>query len=631
MKIFFLLILFSIQNFAQQQKDSLTFSQNNFSDKILFNSFTKQLNTNNYLITFKHNYVYDRIFFGINEQINSTIVSTNTKNIKDEHTLNTIASYEINNNFKLGLHLNNNFYRDDRNIGLNKASITTSNLFLNYSPIEQINFLPFIGYEQNFQLDEKDFGLVYGAESSINDFNLGEFEINSLIKFRNEDISPKKNTLRLFNFELINNFDENFTNLISSSYLQQRRDFYFTADNKTAEEFNINNNIQSRIETNYSLQDRIKLFKTDSPLSFDIIGRIALRTIDRNTKFISQNNIANINYDTKIDELRLEFFSFVELKKTNYSLSFRFGFTERDEKHQPKKYENITNLIFDERKKLEEQKNNTSQLANLSLYGSVIIDKKNSLNFSIFHRKLIYNTPSNLNYDDRDELLSIGNIIYNHKFNQFFYSYINIEASLNKMVYIFSQRSSNNNIKRTIKFSSGGTFTNSFLTSKNSAEVSANYTVFDFEELNPNFKSYSFRQVVVRDSTKIYLSKIFGFNFNGFVKFSEQGNFNWNNFSEVPQRLLTEELYHQTIFYKYLIMDISFGIRYYALKTYKFIMSDTKNLISRYTSFGPTLDIIIKLAEKIDLKFLTWYEFIKDEANRKRQMTNIDLRFFYNF
>ena len=117
----------------------------------------------------------------------------------------------------------------------------------------------------------------------------------------------------------------------------------------------------------------------------------------------------------------------------------------------------------------------------------------------------------------------MGRIMFEKEFNPFFKIFLNIEGSLNKIVYIFAKRSSNNNLRRILKFSSGGMFTAGRFTSSNSAEVSANYTVFDYEELNPNFRSYSFRQFVLRDSSTYKLSRTFRFFFPVILNFLNKG------------------------------------------------------------------------------------------------------------
>ena len=74
--------------------------------------------------------------------------------------------------------------------------------------------------------------------------------------------------------------------------------------------------------------------------------------------------------DTRIDELKLEFDA-----TTNYSSKFfngtlRLNYYERDEKHQVKKFDGMNETIFEQKSELEEQKNNNSSRATLSLYGN---------------------------------------------------------------------------------------------------------------------------------------------------------------------------------------------------------------------------------------------------------------------
>ena len=129
--------------------------------------------------------------------------------------------------------------------------------------------------------------------------------------------------------------------------------------------------------------------------------------------------------------------------------------------------------------------------------------------------------------------------------------FVNLEGNLNKIVYVFKERSANNNTRRVLKFSSGGDIRLSYLTSRNVAEVSANYTVFEFEDLNPNLNSFSFRQLVLSDSTQIKLFRTTSFNFLGYIKLSEQGDFNWQGFANKPVRDLEEYYAEPTLRYTY--------------------------------------------------------------------------------
>ncbi len=630
-QIFFLIIILSNHISAQLGRDSLNFSTQSFNTRQLLNNFDKQLNTYNLSTLAKYFLDTDKIFLGIKENFNSTVTKSSTVNVKDEQFLWALGQYGISDNLKLGILLNNNFYTDDRQIAINKASLFSTSFFAKFIPRKNIEITPFGGFTQNNQIGVKDNGYNYGAEANVDKFNVGDFDLSSLMKFQNEDISPRKNTLRLMDFDINSIFEDNFNNTISAYYSEQRKDFYFIADPVTATEFNITNNIQSRTESNYYLQERIKFAQPNSPLSLDMLGRVAWRDINRNTRFISLSNIANTNYDTRIEEFRMDFSSSADYITDDFNLSLRFSYSERNEKHQPNRSDAINNIIFSERESLEEQKNNTSQLANISILSRFNISRSDRITFSIFHRKLKYDTPSDLNFDDRDELLSIGRIMYEKEFNSFFKVFVNLEGSLNKIVYIFAERSSNNNLQRILKFSSGGTFTAGKFTSSNSAEVSANYTVFDFEELNPNFRSYSFRQFVFRDSSNYKLTGTLRLFLSAYTKLSEQGDFKWTDFSNKPLRYINEQYAEPKIFYDFHALSLGIGIRYFSLSTFNINNGVDRILASDYKSIGPLTEISYAVGDRINMKFYGWYEFIKSEDNLRREMANFSFKMNYKF
>ncbi|PKL83437.1 MAG: hypothetical protein CVV24_04820 [Ignavibacteriae bacterium HGW-Ignavibacteriae-3] len=630
-QIFFFIYLFSTCIFAQSGRDSLNFSVLSFGDRQLTSNFDKQLNTYTLNTIAKYFLSYDKFFFGIRENFNSTVTRSSIINIKDEQYLSAIGQYSISDQFKFGILLNNNFYADDRIIEINQASLLTTSLFAKILPFRNIVITPYGGVSQNKQIGKKDNGYIYGAEAAIDKFNMGDFDLSSTMKFQNEDVSPRKNTLRLTNFDITSEFEESFINTVSVYYSEQKKDFYFIADPATAAQFNITNNIQSRTESNYFLQDKIKFSTPNSPLSLDLQGRVSWRDINRNTRYLSFSNIANSNYDTRIEEFRLDFSSAADYLTRDLRLAFRFSFSEKNEKHQPNRSDAINNIILNERESLEQQKNNSSQLANISILSRIALSDRDYLTVSLFHRKLRYDTPSDLNFDDRDELLSIGRILYEKEINPFFKIFLNLEGSLNKIVYIFAERSSNNNLRRILKFSSGGVFNTGRFTSSNSAEVSANYTVFDYEELNPNFRSYSFRQFVLRDSSGYQFSSKLRLFISGYLKLSEQGDFRWSDFSSRPSRYLDELYAEPKFFYDYRSLSVGLGIRYFSLSTFNYKNGVGKLLASDYNSIGPVAELSYLIAEKINIKLYGWYEFIKSEDSSKREMANLNVRVNYRF
>jgi hypothetical protein len=248
----------------------------------------------------------------------------------------------------------------------------------------------------------------------------------------------------------------------------------------------------------------------------------------------------------------------------------------------------------------------------------------------LFHRKLIYDTPNENNFDDRDELLSTLRIGYSHKFNPLFSMYLNLEGSFNHIVYILSERSSNNNIRRVLKFSTGGNYNGKTFSSTNVAEVSANYTVYDFEDLNPNFNSFSFRQFVFYDSSSVRISNRMNFNFYTYIKLSEQGDFNWSNFTGKPARFLNEYYLEPEFIYNYKIISLGLGLRYFSLLTYNYNANIEKEIDSEYTSMGPSSSLSVLIGTRLNLKVNGWYEFINTEQNSKREIVNLRIRLDWN-
>ena len=624
----FLMVYSSV--FSQLPGDSLSLNLSSYSKPLLSSYFEKQLRTYNFNQAFKYGYQFNKFFLGISQQFISTIIKSTQQNIKDESYLSLIGQYDLSQPVKVGVNILYNNYADDRQLAINQSSVLNSTLFVKINPIDRLSITPFGGLSQNEQVGIMDSGPIYGAEAYLNNIYLNDFKIYSELKFQNEDISPRKNTLQLFKLDVQNDFESNFRNLLSGLYYQQRIDFYFSADSTTSNEFDIENNIQSRIETRYSLNDRLTLKTNVRGLSVNIDGGIAWREIDRDTRFVSTSEITLSSFDPVINESRLDLNTVVNYTRNIFNGFFRFNFSEREEKHTVKPIPGASEIVYLLSRENAKRKNNIGEQVSLSLFGNFRLSEKDRITFSLFHRKLVYNTPSELNNDDRDELLTMFNIIYFNQINPFFNMFVNLEGNLNKIVYVFKERSANNNTRRVLKLSSGGDIRLSYLTSRNVAEVSANYTVFEFEDLNPNLKSFSFRQLVLRDSTQLKLFRTISFNFLGYIKLSEQGDFSWQGFANKPVRDLEEYYAEPTLQYIYKHISFSVGIRYFSLATYNYDDNNKRIIQTFYRSTAPLAIIRYSLNNYIYISIRGWYEFIKTETSANQQLANLFFRVNWN-
>ena len=595
----------------------------------LFSNFDKQLNTY-YLNTGIDLYgSFSNFEYRVNQNYRSTLIQSNQNSIRDEEYLFALGKYKLSNGWKQGIAISSNIVSDDRQLGINKATINQAVTLSELYFIRGLILTPYGGYSDNSQQNEVDKGPIYGIEGKLNYLNSVDFDINSILRLENEDISPRKNTIRYLDLLVTNPFNPDVTNFFNAKFNESRKDFYISADSITSKQFDINNNIESRTETAFLLQDRLNYNNFLDLLSLELAGRINFRTIDRNTRYKSTSIQSPSIFDTKVDELGIVVESGLFYRTEIANLGINLNYYERDEKHITKRLEGVAESFYEQRSELESQKNNNSNRATISVLGNFYLSRKDELSLSLFHSKLKYDTPSAQNDDDRDELLTIGRLRYSRFISPFFQMFANLEGTISHLVYLFSSRSANNNINRVLRFSAGGYYNGKEFSSLNNFEVSANYTVYDFQDVASNLRSISFRQFLATDSTNYRITKNFSFIITAYLKLTSQGELDWDNFAERPLRYLQEIFADPKLG---IVSDYSFfalGLRYFSLNTFRYDKTE-RVPDSDFLSIGPLFEILIS-SKMLFLKMNTWYEFISDNSNADRERLNFILSMNWNF
>jgi hypothetical protein len=283
-KLFYIILLLTpVLSFAQKLTDSLDFYIDTNQKNSLNTRLEKQLNTFYLTSFFNLTGLSNSFLYNVNENYNSTLVNSTDKSTRDEHYLNIKSEYIISSPLRIGFLASNNILSDSRKIEINSASISNAALFTTYTPEEKIYVSPFIGYTNNRQIGENNSGLLLGFEGLVDNLDLSNWNINADVRLRDEDITPRKNTIRNLALVATSLFEENVTNTIGVKYFQTRKDFYYISDPATIAYFGVADNIQSRTETGYVIEDRLNYYHVLPFLSLDLIGRINYRSIDRDT------------------------------------------------------------------------------------------------------------------------------------------------------------------------------------------------------------------------------------------------------------------------------------------------------------------------------------------------------------
>ncbi|MFN3872884.1 MAG: hypothetical protein ACK4R9_07770 [Ignavibacterium sp.] len=625
-----IIIIFSFYAIAQTRVDSLEFVKTFPKNNLLSSKLDKQLNT--YFLNSGLNYFnrIEELSFGVSENYKSSFIRGVEKTVRDEHHFNLNLNYALLKNLDFGLIGNNTILSDSRTLEINQSSISNLIIFSRIKSLENFSLAPFSGYSNNRQIGENDYGFVYGFEAGGEKINISDFKIDADLKFKNEDISPRKNFTRYLNLNALNYFERNIYNNFNIKYYQLRKDFYINADSVTSQQFSIKNNIQSRVESGYLLQNRFFFDEFFDLLTLDALGKVSFRNIERQLKYKSTDVQSSSIFDSQIDELKLELDAQLGYRSRKFNSSIRFTMNEKDEKHKAIRFSGINEAFFNQREESEQQKNNTSSYATLSFDGDFNFTDYDKITLSVYQSKLKYDTPSSLNDDDRDEVLSIARIGYYKKLNPFFTAFVNAEGSYSHTVYIFASRSSNNNINRTIRLKTGGEYIGSNFSSFNSFDVSANYTVYDFEDFTSPLKSFSFRQFTAIDSTTIKLTSKTSLFIFGYIKISEQGILNWNSFAEKPTRALREIYFEPRLILYRAGSMFSVGVRYFSLSTFNYKGKEL-DLDSEYKSVGPTTSIQARLFKKLIISIQGFYEFISLTNSENKQQANLNFGISWNF
>jgi len=148
--------------------------------------------------------------------------------------------------------------------------------------------------------------------------------------------------------------------------------------------------------------------------------------------------------------------------------------------------------------------------------------------------------------------------------------------------------------------------------------------------LNPNYKSFSFRQYTATDSTTIKLTKKLNLNLYGYIKLSEQGDFKWSAFTIRPTRYLKEIFAEPKLSVRYNDIILASGVRFFSLLTFNYKKTE-KILDTEYVSSGPVAEIIVSARNNLLVKLYGWYEFIRLTGNNKKEQTNFSLQVYWNF
>lgn len=586
--------------------------------------FERNLNT--YLWNLKADYAQHNDEFSANfhDRYSSSFIRRDQNSRRDEHTVWLNASRRLSSLLSFDVEASSFILSDNQSLGVSNAALHSGLAGLSVRPLSHFSFTPLVGFRFDRQQDEKDQGWNYKLLSETDTLDFGGYETQGSMRLNVSNLSPRyfrNNAAQVF---MQKSFIEGSLDSLRIQWSNNRWDFYVPADSFVQKEYSVSSNIRSRVDENIGVSNSI-LYGIGKTLSAVVQTLIESRTIGNAYRYKSLSQPTAIPYNITVHEQRLEGgvnINYQDRDNLNGSIGVRLG--ERDERHVLEKIDGVDKNIQENRSQQEQRLDNTARKT--TLHGSLGIPLSSGDRLSLESSAgiLRYDTPDSMNNDDRDELLINLAVREKHRWNEYLEMNIVVEATLNHIVYLFKERSANNNWNRIFRLSPELTFTPfTRLRMFNSFEVLANYTVFDFELLVPTVKSYLYRQFAFLDSTSYDMSSNIGFDFFFHVRIYERGEFRWQEFSERPQQYVREVTFSPafrcTIYGK---LVCAVGFRSFAQNRFRYD-AGTRKPDGNYLSYGPTTSIQLTLSADSRLEILGWKEFQQQTNTPTREVSNV--------
>ncbi len=557
--------------------DIQTFIDSTMRGNFLFTDFGNDLLSANLTSKVNLNTDYKNMNFFLKNFYSSSVTKLSRNFFRDLDNVKTGVGYTLTNGINLSANYLGMFYSDDKTIQLNG---TTSNMFYtsalydktlgDASLYSQLN----AGYKAEDQFGERNRGPSVSGEFNLYNLDINDYMFDGQLKLGYENLNPRKNNYVISHLYIDKSFTDNLAkNELDLTYSRIRKDFYFPADLLTMNQFGVANNIETRTENifkffdrfDYTISRRVNFYMTVDPYYRNI-------TLENYYLPVTTNSAPTI-YDTDIQEFTLGGSAALRFNLPKLDMQLKTTYTERDEKHLLTDQNRINSAFVNSISNQEETKNNHSSLFKLTGEAYYNISPSNRLEFAGSASIFKYDTPSDQNYDDRDELNYL--LYLGHRYNNYKNLIIttSVDVNLYHTVYILAQKSSNNNWNRVIRLTSRSSFAPSdYFRNIGVFSVLANYTVYDFEDLISTVKSYSFRQLNLKDSLITNFTKALGTDLYGEVKLYERGELNWNAFSIRPVNYFEDKIINGELFYIFSkFITLSGGYRYYEQQRFNYV------------------------------------------------------------
>jgi len=397
-----------------------------------------------------------------------------------------------------------------------------------YNLEENISVNPYLGYQQAQNKEIIEWGWDLGIRGKIRNYPLGNYRTSLDLVSDYDFYRERQNSINALDIGIKTRFSQKARDSLSVAYSQEKQQ-YFTSN----ADYLVNVDIENKQLLNflyYSLSNR---------------SRLELHTFLHSRNIIDDNPAQPNVRDILRIENRINFSHF--LSKVVYSLGLHTY------------QENLDNGGRDI------TTDSKSMQTTLKADVTYLLSGKDQFDLQFSFVKFQYDTPDSVtNNDDRDELRLIGLLRYSRQFSPLLKLYLEAYLNFYHKIYVFEEQSANNNWNRIYRLGAVVKYQNHKWRNSLKTQVLANYTVYDFEQIFNETRSFIFRKYILSDSLVIPLFTDLSLGIYGRLELEDRGTFYK---SEFGQKLLESNVSTFYDFYlerkNILLFDFVFGVAIY--------------------------------------------------------------------
>jgi len=572
--------------------------------------FDRNLNTYNWMGRAAIDTSANGIHVGLLQQFTSNVIEfqggsgpTPPKLQSNQENLSLLLRAPVSAGFSPRAQWSSFVYSDNRGTGLNNASSENILGGAEVVPFSWMSVTPMAGYRWDSQAGIRDRGMTYFLGARIPGFDADGYQVSGNAQFREDDLAPRTLEGDFARISVEKVFSDYARDSIDVGVNRNRHEFYSPTDST----------IESRTEQIFSFADKLEYIIDPSLVStfFVSINGRGLDKAVRNWDALAPQSVV---FSTRINQFSLDSYaqSVYRTPDGRTAAWLRLFYSERSETHSaelPGTSSPSIDSLFSQANAQEHVNDNTARRTQLSGAVDVPLSASDRVDLSGSVGILRYDTPSDENLEDRDELLVALSLATSHRVSRSLELGIVLDGSIDHLVYLLKERSANNNINRVLRLSPRTIYRPApWLYSLNAFEVLANYTVYDFEQELPSVRSFSYRQLGWLDSTSVDVTQRLGFDFFAYWKVYERGQLEWSQFRERLESSATELTYAVECRVQPAPRALfAVGIRYFGQTRYTYT-GGVREVDSFLNSVGPTCTISWDPGPHSRIQFQGWYE-----------------------